>query len=184
MKKKIWILVLFLAILWAVEMVNGLTGHRLSDFGILPREIMGLRGIPLAPFLHNSVAHLTLNTLPLAVLGGILMFRGVGTFTKVSLTIILVGGLGVWLFGRTAIHAGASGLVYGYFGYLVAAGWYERKLRWIFVSILVIVLYGGIARGLLPLQSHVSWEGHLAGMLAGILAARTFSPRGKRRSGN
>ncbi len=178
MKKKIWILALLLAVLWAVELFNNLAGHSLSYYGIIPRTWAGLRGIPLAPFLHNGIPHLALNTLPLAVLGGIVMLRGVPAFLGISLTIILTSGAGVWLLGRPAVHAGASGLVYGYFGFLIALGWYERKLYAVLVSLLVVFLYGGMVWGLLPLQSHISWEGHIAGLFAGILAARLFrSPK-------
>ena len=86
--------------------------------------------------------------------------------------VIGVGGVGVWAFGRSAIHIGASGLVFGYFGYLVARGWYERKISSILVAIVVIVLYGGLIVGVLPTPGLVSWEAHLFGLLSGVMAAR------------
>ena len=97
----------------------------------------------------------------------------------VSIFIILVGGLGVWAFGRSVIHIGASGLAFGYFGYLVARGWYERRLGSILIAIIVIVLYCGLIVGVLPAPGFVSWEAHLFGLIAGVLAAR-FGRRNRR----
>ena len=80
--------------------------------------------------------------------------------------------MAVWLMGRPAIHVGASGLVFGYFGYLVASGWYDRKPGTILAAIAAVVLYGGLIFGVLPTQSFVSWEAHLFGLIAGVVAAR------------
>ena len=147
-------------------------GHRLSTWGILPRTEIGLTGIPLSPFLHDSFNHVLSNTVPFLILGGLVALRGSQKLIGVSLFIIVVGGAGVWLIGRPAIHVGASGLVFGYFGYLVAAGWYDRKLGTILVAFAVIVLYGGLVVGVLPTVGFVSWEAHLLGLVAGVLAAR------------
>ena len=92
--------------------------------------------------------------------------------SPVSFIVIGLGGAGVWALGRPAIHIGASGLVFGYFGYLVARGWYERKLGSILIAIAVIILYGGLIAGVIPARSLVSWEAHLFGLIAGVLAAR------------
>ena len=91
---------------------------------------------------------------------------------RVSIIVIGLGGAGVWVFGRSSIHIGASGLVFGYFGYLVARGWHERRFGSILVAIVVIVLYGGLIFGVLPVPGLVSWEGHLFGLIAGVLVAR------------
>ncbi len=98
--------------------------------------------------------------------------RGRQVLLAVSVFIILVGGLGVWALGRPAIHIGASGLVFGYFGYLVAVGWYERRLGSILTAIVVVALYGGLIAGVLPTPGLISWEAHLFGLIAGVLAAR------------
>ena len=98
--------------------------------------------------------------------------RGAGRFVLVSLVVIIVGGLGVWCFGRTAYHIGASGLVFGYFGYLVALGVYERSLGTLAISSFTLIYYGGLIYGVLPGDSFVSWEGHLFGLCGGIFAAR------------
>jgi membrane associated rhomboid family serine protease len=162
----------FVTVIWLVELVNSQMGHRLNAFGIVPRNIHGLIGIPLSPFLHGSFNHLISNTIIFLGLSGLIAFRGSRTLFGVSVFIILTGGLGVWALGRPAIHIGASGLVFGYFGYLVARGWYERRFGSILIAIVVIVLYGGLIVGVLPTPGFVSWEAHLFGLIAGVLAAR------------
>jgi membrane associated rhomboid family serine protease len=167
-------LVGLIAILWLVEILNIALQHSLSQFGIIPRRAIGLIGIPLSPFLHYGLNHILANTLPLAVLGGLIASLYAGLFNRATIIIILLGGMGVWLFGRSAIHVGASGLVFGYFGFLVARGWYERSFLSIAASLVVIVLYGGMIWGVLPVSAYVSWEAHLFGFLAGIIAAKTL----------
>ncbi len=163
----------FVAVIWVVEIVNASMGHQLNAWGIFPRSVHGLAGIPLAPFLHGSFGHVISNSIPFLVLGGLIAFRGRQVLLRVSFIVIGVGGSGVWLLGRSAVHIGASGLVFGYFGYLVARGWYERRLGSILLAIGVIILYGGLILGVLPARGLVSWEAHLFGLIAGILAARS-----------
>jgi len=172
MKPKILLIVGFLSMIWAIEILNGFMGHRLSTWGILPRTEIGLRGIPLSPFLHANFGHVLSNTVPFLILGGLVALQGARKLIWVSLFIIVAGGAGVWLVGRPAIHVGASGLVFGLFGYLVAAGWYDRRLGSILVAVLVIFLYGGLLLGVLPTTGFVSWEAHLFGLMAGVVAAR------------
>ena len=159
-------------LIWAVEGVNVLAGRQLDSLGILPRHLSGLLGIPLSPFIHGNVSHALVNTLPFLALGSLVALRGVRVFVTVSVFVILGGGAAVWLFGRSAYHVGASGLIFGYFGYLVALGWYERSSVAILTALLTLFLYGGLVWGVLPSRSFISWEGHLFGMLAGVLAAR------------
>ncbi len=104
--------------------------------------------------------------------GGLIAFRGPLVLLRVSIIVIGLGGAGVWIFGRSSVHIGASGLVFGSFGYLVARGWYERKISSILVAIVVIILYGGLITGVLPTPGLLSWEAHLFGLIAGVLAAR------------
>lgn len=174
MKNAVSILLSFTAILWIVQLINFFTGNSLSWYGIIPRSALGLPGIFLAPFIHHGFIHLCLNTVPLLVLGGIVMLRGARAFFGITLLIILGSGTGIWLFGRPAVHAGASSLIYGYFGFLAAAGWYDRKIGSILISLIVIFLYGGMVWGLLPTRTHISFEGHIAGFVAGVLVARFF----------
>ena len=126
----------------------------------------------MSPFLHSSFNHVLSNTIPFLALGSLVAFRGKQTLLGVSAFIILLGGGGVWLVGRSAFHVGASGLVFGYFGYLVARGWYNRRPSSILIAVAVFLLYGGLLLGALPTMGFISWEAHLFGLIAGVLAAR------------
>ena len=160
-------------IFWIVELVNAVLGHQLCGLGIRPRRLIGLLGIPLHPFLHVGLAHLAVNTIPFIVLGWLVIARGKRQFLELSLFIILVGGAGIWVFGRSnSLHVGASGLVFGYFGFLVARGWYEWTLRSVAIALLVLVLYGSLLLTALPTARDISWEGHLFGLIAGVIAAK------------
>lgn len=169
----------FLAVLWLAETVNTALGHRLNVFGIYPREPETLPGILLWPLLHANFQHLIMNTTPLAMLGFFVALRGWRVFVQASLLILLLGGLGVWLFGRPAFHIGASGLVFGFFGFLVAIGIYEKSLSALAIASFAIFYYGGLIYGVLPAQGFVSWEAHLFGLFAGIFAARVLAIRRK-----
>lgn len=177
---QIVILVSIVALLWGLEIIDQLTGRSLDRFGILPRTQIGLRGILLAPFLHGNFSHLISNTIPLVVLGWLVMLRCTIDFFWVTAIAMLVGGFGTWLFGAPALHIGASGVIFGYLGFLLLRGYFERSLISIFFSVLVGVLYGGLVWGVLPNQPGISWEGHLFGFLGGVLAARLLAePRTK-----
>ena len=183
------LLLIFVAAIWLVYLVNILVfGGDLNRYGLAPMALpyrflsefelsasyaaVSFRGILLAPLLHGSFSHLMSNTFPLLLLGGFVALRGTKTLVGLSLFVVVLGGLLVWLVGRPAIHIGASGLVFGYFGYLVAQGWYERSFVSIAVAAAVLLLYGGIIFGVLPQAGFISWEGHLFGLIAGVLAAR------------
>ena len=161
-----------LIILWSIEIVNLLTGYRLNGLGLVPRTLGGAPGIALAPLLHGSLAHLTSNSGGLLALGGLVALRGERHFVATTIAIALISGVLVWLLGRPALHIGASGLVFGYFGLLVARAWHERTWDTLAIGFFVLVLYGGLLWGLSPLQRHVSWEAHAAGLVAGIAIAR------------
>ena len=167
-----------LAAVWAVSLYGLYADDRLiSALALLPRRADGLPGILTAPLVHASVPHLLANTLPLAVLGGMVAIRGAAYYVAATLAIAVLGGLGVWLVGREAAHVGASGVAFGYFGFLVARGWYERRVGSIAAAVLVVAVYGGMIGGVLPRADGVSWEGHLCGLLAGALCARTARRR-------
>ena len=170
-KSKAYLIVGFVALIWAVELVNTVLGHRLNVLGIHPRTVIGLPGILLAPFLHGGIGHVLVNTIPFVILGWLVILHGTGTFLEVSLIVILVAGAGTWLFGRPGVHVGASSLIFGYFGFLVGRAWYQRSVGSILVALVTLALYGGLLWGVLPLHTRISWEGHLFGLLAGILAA-------------
>lgn len=168
-----------LAIMWVLEICDSvLPGLELDALGIRPRTLWGLAGIPLAPFLHVGFAHLAANSLPFLVLGWLVMLRSLREFWLVTGVVTLVSGLAVWLVaGSGTVHVGASGLIFGYLGYLLFRGIFERSFSTILVALLVGVLYGGALWGVIPLEEGVSWQGHLFGFLAGILSARLLSRR-------
>lgn len=171
-----------LALLWVLEVVDQVVfGQRLDLLGIHPRSVEGLKGILLAPFLHGGFGHLVANTVPLAVLGWFVMFRRTRDFFYVWLVVSLVGGLGVWLIGGSqSVHIGASIVVFGFLGYLILRGFFDKSLWSILGSLAVGVLYGGMIWGVLPGQAGISWEGHLFGFVGGGVAAywlRTRTPR-------
>jgi membrane associated rhomboid family serine protease len=171
---------LLLALMWIVGMVNILFDYRLSEYGVVPRTVDGLIGIPLMPFLHGSFDHLLVNTLPAVILGGLVAIQGSKKFLTATVFITLVGGGALWVVGRSAVHVGASGLIFGYFGYLIARAWYTRSLGAVLIAVVVAVVYGGILLGVLPFfQEGVSWEGHLTGLIAGALAARVMWKQGE-----
>ena len=170
-KTKAYLIVGFVVLIWAVELVNTVSGHRLNVLGIHPRTVVGLPGILLAPFLHGGIGHVLVNTIPFVILGWLVILHGTGTFLEVSLIVILVAGAGTWLFGRPGVHVGASSLIFGYFGFLLGRAWYQRSVGPLLVALVTLALYGGLLWGVLPLHGRISWEGHLFSLLAGILAA-------------
>jgi membrane associated rhomboid family serine protease len=159
---------------WSVELVDRVAfSGSLDRFGIHPRNLAGLWGIPAAPLLHVGWLHLAANTGPFVVLGWLVMLRRISDFLVVTVLAILVGGLGVWVFGApNTVHVGASGLVFGYLGYLLARGYFERSLWAVLLGLAVLLLYGGVLWGVLPGQRGISWEGHLFGFVGGVAAAR------------
>ncbi|NEO07984.1 MAG: rhomboid family intramembrane serine protease [Moorea sp. SIO1F2] len=169
----------WVALMWIVELVDiFIFGRKLDLYGIIPRNPIGLRGILFAPFLHGGFSHLISNTIPFLVLGWFVMLQETSDFFVVTSITMVVGGLGVWLLGApNSVHIGASVLIFGYLGFLLFRGFFERNLPSIFLSILVGFLYGGLVWGVLPSQPHVSWQGHLFGFIGGILAARLLARR-------
>jgi len=141
--------------------------------GIVPRTVIGLEGIPVAPWIHGSIQHLAANTIPFLILGGLVLLRGIAEFIIVLLTCTIVAGLGTWLFGAgDAQHIGASGVIFGLFGYLLFRAAYDRRLSSALITLLVLVLYGtAMAQSLIPAYG-ISWSGHFFGFIGGITAAR------------
>ncbi|MDX2229209.1 MAG: rhomboid family intramembrane serine protease [Leptolyngbyaceae cyanobacterium bins.349] len=181
---KLQVLILFgcVAMAWALELfdlfvLKGGYNFRggLDQYGIIPRDLIGLRGILFAPFLHGGLGHLISNTIPFLVLGWLVMLRETSDFFVVSILSALVSGLGTWVFGASGTHIGASGVIFGYLGYLLARGYFERSMTAIAISLFVGTLYGSLIWGVLPLQPGVSWEGHLFGFLGGILSAKLLA---------
>jgi membrane associated rhomboid family serine protease len=165
-------------VLWVVHLVNVLSLGMLNSFGIFPRTWEGLVGILFAPFLHGSIEHLLMNTLSFVLLGGILVMRGRREFWAVSVLGALGSGLGAWLIGAAgSVHIGLSGVLFAYLGFLMARGFFERSVGTILLSLAVILTFGSMVWGVLPLTAGVSWEAHLFGLLSGIGAASRYGRR-------
>ena len=172
MNSSLYLLIGFIGVILVVELANNLVDHSLNALGIVPRTLSGLPGILLSPFLHGGYPHVQSNAVGLLSLGTLAVIQSGTRFPWVCLTIILAGGTGLWVFGRPATHVGASGLVFGLFGYLLVKGILDRSILSVLVAIVVAGVFGwAMLSGLLPTNDYVSWEGHLTGLLAGILAA-------------
>lgn len=167
LRQRAFIVGLGLAVMWGLEVIDAIIGQKMNALGIEPRTLSGLIGIPLAPVLHGGFGHLLANTVPFAILGFLTIMRGVSTFVMVTLVVTVVGGALVWIMGSNGYHIGASGLIFGYFGYNVAMGIFERSFKSILMAVLVALLYGGMIFGVFPGRAGVSWEGHLFGAAAG-----------------
>jgi membrane associated rhomboid family serine protease len=178
LRTRLLLLGLPLALMWAIEAVNALAGHALDAWGIVPRTETGLIGIVCAPFLHGSIAHLASNSLPFLILGWFVMLWRVNDFLWTSAIVALVAGFGTWLIAPSnTVHVGASGVIFGYLGFLMSRGYFERSLFSILLSLVIGALYGGFLFGVLPGQAGISWQGHLFGFLGGVLAARVLAKR-------
>ena len=162
-------ILILVILIWAVEVVNLLFSHGLVSWGISPRSVSGLVGIPVAPFVHAGLWHAASNTVPLFFLGVLTLAGGKRKFWETTVNVTLLSGALVWLFARDAYHVGASGLVFGYFGAILARAVFERSISSVAIGIVTVMAYGGLVWGILPVRSYVSFESHLFGLIAGIL---------------
>ncbi len=180
-ENQIFILAIFTFIFWSVEILNFFVfQEKLLEFGIVPHSLIGLRGIIFAPFIHGGWGHLLANTPIFIILGWLVMVQETSDFFIVTGLSMLVGGLGVWLFGpANSVHIGASILIFGYLGFLILRGYFQRNLASISLSLLVIFLYGGAIWGILPTNPCISWQGHLFGFLGGVWAAKLIAKEKK-----
>ena len=169
-------LLALVGLLWLLELMDSLLlNGALNRYGIRPRRFIGLRGIVLAPLLHGDLGHLSANTLPLLVLGSLILLSGLQTWILVTGIVWLLSGLGVWLLGQPrSNHIGASGIVFGYLGFLLMRGYVDRSPGAIALAVIAGLLYGSALWGLLPLRRGRSWQGHLLGFIVGGLVAQTL----------
>jgi membrane associated rhomboid family serine protease len=159
-----------LAALWVIVLVDAGLDHRLVRFGIRPRSVDGLWGIVLAPVIHADAGQLAAISIPFAALGWLALVGAVRTFAVVTGAAWLLSGVVSWLAGPSdELVVGASGVLFGWFGYVLARAWYSRKISYIGGALFVAVLFSSLFTGLLPkVGSHVFWGGQLAGFLAGL----------------
>lgn len=171
-------------LMWVLEVVDLLAGHRLDAYGIRARDLDGLAGIVAAPFLHFGFGHLLANTVPFVLMGLVIALGGAVRVLAVTAIVAVVSGLGVWLLAPgSAVTAGASGVVFGYAAYLVVRGVVARSLGYLAIGVAVALVWGtGLLGGLLP-QAGISWQGHLFGAVGGVLAARVLHPRAREPAG-
>ena len=161
----------FVALLWIVHLMNWGMDLDPRPFGLRPREWLGLVGIVTAPLVHADFAHLVANSVPLAAVGIVMLFLYPHSTLRVLPAVYLGSGVLVWLFARDSAHLGASGLVYGLVSYVFFAGVLRRDRRAVAASLLVAMLYGSLAWGVLPIDPRASWETHLAAAVIGAAMA-------------
>ena len=165
-------MVVFTAVLYLIELVDQVSRLNLDSYGIVSRQVSGLDGIIWAPLLHGGWAHLLANTIPFLVLGFLVMAGGIRQFVLVTALIWIVSGLGVWLVGPSDTSTiGMSGVIFGWLVFLLARGIFARNWAQVALGVVLFVIWGSILFGVLPGRPDVSWQGHLFGALAGLLAA-------------
>ena len=186
-KKKIlstlFIPLLFLLMMWLVKIIEVNFQISFVRYGVFPQTIDGLKGILFSPFIHKDFTHLVNNSYPILILGGMLfaLYRKIAT--QLFVWLYFIAGFWLWVIGRPSFHIGASGLIYALASFLLVSGIIRKNPRLTAVSMLVIFLYGSMIWGLLPTKGPISWEGHLAGFIAGILVAifyRNEGPKAKK----
>jgi membrane associated rhomboid family serine protease len=172
------------ALLWAIEIVDQVGNHHWDyRFGLKPRQVDGLWGVLTQPFLHGSYSHLFSNTVPLVGVGWVLLLSGVRVWLFVTAFVVIVGGLATWLVAPSGVIVGASALVFGWMGYLLARAYFSRRLKWIVTAVALLIFFGTLLGNLLPtVDAHVSWQSHLCGFLAGVLGGWLLHPRRPARS--
>ena len=172
---------LFSAVMWLVKIFESLLEIKFIIFGVYPRTAQGLIGIITSPFIHGDYLHLLSNTIPIILLGAALVYFYKSIALRVFLLIFFLTGIWVWLAGRPSYHIGASGVVYGLAFFLFLSGIFRKDRSLMAFSLLVVFLYGGIIWGILPIDTGMSWEGHLFGALSGIICAIAFRNEGPQR---
>lgn len=173
-------LALFLAVIW-IPSLYALDDHNLIyALALIPRSVQGINGILTMPMVHGSLEHLLVNSSLLVIFACVLLWRGNRYFLAVTLMVQVSAGAALWLVGREGAHIGASMLLFGYFGLLATRGLFERNFLSIAVSLTVVGVYSGLLWGIIPDDEGISWEGHLLGLLAGVLTARLLAPKVRR----
>jgi membrane associated rhomboid family serine protease len=177
---------LFVILLWLSFLLQSNFNSRLINWGLLPREASGLKGILTSVFIHGDLGHIASNTLPILVLGMMLFYFYKKIAKQTFFWIWLISGIWLWIGGRNHVshptfHIGASTLIYGLATFLFFSGVFRKHLQLMVVSALVLFLYGSILWGIFPLKTEISWEGHLFGALAGVLVAFNYRKEGPQR---
>ena len=163
-------------LLFVLLIINQLSGGLLSIFGIIPRKVWGIQGIFLAPFIHASFDHFFFNLIPLFVLSVMLMLYGFDFYYQISVVLIIFSGSLIWLFARPGVHVGASALITAYWGFLVTDSLFKsNSILNIATGFICVYYFFGIFFGIFPSQKRVSWEGHLFGLIAGVITCLFYN---------
>ena len=173
------VLAVFTGLMWVVRGIDMLipAGRSVAGMGVIPRTWEGLWNIPIAPFIHEDLDHILSNSIPLVILGALILMRGVIEFVFVLFVTTFVSGFGTWLFGEgNTQHIGASGVVFGFFGYLVFRIAFDRKITTGLIALAVAIGYGSAMMYSLIPEDHISWSGHFFGFIGGFVAARWRYP--------
>ena len=177
-KNVLWVPIVAIVAIWLIYWVEITFGYNFNTYGILPREIKGLRGVLFSPFIHSDASHLSSNSIPLFVLLASLFYFYRKIAHKVLIYGILLSGLFCWIIARDSYHIGASGVIYLLFSFIFFSGIIRKHYRLIAMSLVVIFLYGGMIWFIIPTEDRISWEGHLSGFLIGLLFAFLYRKKG------
>ena len=180
-RRALFFMVGLIAVIWAIQILNWASHYSFDlRYGIIPRDVLRLPDIFFAPFLHVSWGHIEANSGPLFVFGFLAAYRGLWKFAGVTVLIIITSGLAVWFFQGGSVTVGASGLVFGYFGYVVARGLIDRNLIDALVAVVLALSFAYLLTVAIPGTPHVSWIDHLGGLIGGVAGGWLFrDKRGK-----
>ena len=165
---------LFVLILWVIKTIEIYNNISFIEYGVLPREISGIKGVFFSPLIHKDFKHLINNSVPLLILGSALCYFFKTNYKKIFPLLYLFSGLMLWCLGRTSLHIGASGIVYALASFIFFSGLISKNKNLSALSLIVVFIYGGLFWGLFPTQQEISWEGHLSGFISGLVFAWFF----------
>jgi len=157
-----------------IQILNVALGYRLCAFGIHPRHLLGLVGIPLSPFIHGSFNHFFSNAMVFFAMANLIVLEGQQQFILITAIITVLGGLATWLVGRSEVHVGASGIIMGYWGYLLVNAYHHPTLMTIMMGILCLYFFGGLLSSMIPDDAKESWESHVFGVVAGVASSYLY----------
>lgn len=163
-----------LGVMWTVQLIQSFIWPELGHYGILPRTIQGGIGIAFAPWIHHGWWHLISNSIPFVILGALIQLKSKTIFWEATLIITVISGVITWGFGTGAYHAGASGLILGYWSFILAEAYYSRSIKSLAIASVVMLIYGGFIFVVFDFRAHISWVGHVGGLVAGIIAAKLY----------
>jgi membrane associated rhomboid family serine protease len=172
----------YIIILWLIKLSEVLFSIDFSPLGVYPQKLSGLTGIFTGPLVHGDFKHLLSNTFPLLILGGGVFYFYRVVSVRIFILSYLLSGISVWIFGRPSYHIGSSGLIYAFAAFLFVSGIIRRVHSLATISLLVSFLYGGIIWGILPAEERISWEGHLSGLVWGIVLAFIYKNKGPKKN--